>query len=285
MVDPTSLATWAGYVFWLGVVILAGGLAYLFWKHSVPAMKRGGIVAGLGLVIVIVGVLGATLTPTATTGSTAPPPSGGAVSSYVSSTPSLPTGCTLNSALSTPTVTCTTVYNYTSNYFAIQASNATTFHSPTALFLAIHSARTDGINRTFGFNYQVLSIPTANSLGANPQTYSLLGFTPATSTANGQWLVSWGGVGGNAGSAAGQLSTVNAPSVSTNLGVNTVGIGSFSSSTPYLHVVLAGSNGTSAPATFYSALQTFTPYSVTIGVSSSTPASFLLNFIVIGEHA
>lgn len=263
----------------IGVVLLAAMKAKGL-KTAVPVFVFSAVLLGLGL---FAGSIAPAPASTGGTGTTTPC-NGCATTSYVVTT-NLPSGCTWNSI--SETLTCDVVYNYTSNYFGVEPANQSTCnfasnacHPTTYVLVPIHSARSDVVNQTFGENYQISSIPTATSLGANAQVYSIVAYTQQTASSTGQWHVKW-----STGSFSGQFPNQPAPQTTTGIGLNTVGIQSFSSAQPVLSIGLAGSNSTSAPTTFYSALSTFTAYDMGVSISGSTPASITIAFVVLGEHA
>ncbi|MGA7861340.1 MAG: hypothetical protein WCB19_05730 [Thermoplasmata archaeon] len=271
--------------------------AILLAARAIPAHPKavGGVI-GLVAVLLIFGFIVAQVTPTP--GSIAPPPAAAALSSYLVSPGEI--GCTVNNALSTPAETCTEVYNYTSNAFVVSAANSTiggvtwtsttctvsTTHCANWILVNIHSARTDVYNSTYGFPYQITLVPTFSTV-SSPTAYSpALGYVAASGTTPGIWKV-YPGVG----SSATLNPNVAAPGVTSNLGVDQVGIAAFGSASVLYHFSLPGGNSTTAPlsgttpllfsSTSLAQYQTFT-YQISVG--NSSPALFDLIVQVIGQH-
>lgn len=196
------------------------------------------------------------------------------------------TGCSVNTI--TQVETCDLVYNYTSNYFAVSSSNASTCdwysaacHPRNYIDIAVHEARVDKINATEGVFFGIGSIPTVTTTGATPTVYSpITGYIAATSSATGYWLVKQ-----NAGSLNGLNPSEAAPGTTANLGSSTVGITAFGSVTDTWNVTLPGAGSSAAPASLYSALTLYGSYSETFTVSQASPQTYTLTVIVIGEHA
>lgn len=288
----------------VGTFLVIAGLivlvifALLLAARAIPAHPKavGGII-GVVAVLLIFGFVLAEVTPTP--GSLVTPPAQAALSSYLVSPGEI--GCTVNNALSPPTETCTEVYNYTSNAFVVSAANSTiggvtwtsttctvsTTHCANWILVNIHSARTDVYNSTYGFPYQITSVPTFSTI-SNPTAYSpALGYVAASGTTPGIWKV-YPGVG----SSATLNPNVAAPGVTSNLGVDQVGIAAFGSASVLYHFSLPGGNSTTAPlsgstpllfsSTSLAQYQTFT-YQISVG--NSSPAIFDLIVQVIGQHA
>lgn len=272
MVDFVWVATIA-ILFLIGVV---GIVMAVFVKPGKRATGTlGGVAVGFGILFLTIAVLSpSTLTTGGGQTQTAPPAA--TLNILSGSTPALPAGCTLYQ--NTFTIACTIVYNKTTNYFAISTTVATS-GKPVYLVLPFSMIRTDAINQTFSFSSTVASIPTAASIGATPTVYSVVGYTAATSTVNGQWLVY-----PDQGTLATQKPTVNAPSVSTNVETTGVPIQAFGSKVLGWHITLAGSNSTSAPAAFAQALTNYTAYPMTFTFSNAAgaQASWTLTWTMIG---
>lgn len=275
----------------IGSFLVVGGLlvliifAVLLAARAIPAHPKsiGGIFAVIailllgGFVVMSAIVIPGSAVPTATG-------TGAQVSSYLTTT-IIPAGCSV--VQSTNTETCDVVYNYTASQFYTCASNTTAGATRTAcalhnyIVVTVHSARTDVLNATYGFPYAVSSVSTVVTTGASPVVYSPeVGYVPATSTASGIWKAQWG-----TGSASGLNPTQAAPAVTTGWTPSIVGINSFGSASPQLHVSLPGSNSTSAPAAMYAAMTLFTPYSMSFTVGNSSPTTFTLTLILLGESA
>ncbi len=264
----------------LGIVLLGLGLA-LHWVKGSPRHIAGGFV--VLFVLMFVGFLVASgITPS--TGNVTAAPANATLQGYIVAPTE--TGCSVNTI--TFTETCTAVYNYTSNYFAVSTTNASTCnwysaacHPRNYIDLSVHEARTDAINRTYGFAFAIGSIPTVTTTSTSyPVESPVVGFIPATSTASGYWLVKQ-----NAGSLNAQNPTETAPGTVSNLGSSTVGIQSFGSVTDLWNVTMPGAGGSPAPATLYSAVTIYGSYSMTFTVGNASPATYTLTVIVIGEHA
>ena len=257
------------------VVLVIGGLLFAF-KAIPPQPNHVGGWIGIAVVLILIGLFAAQFTSAPTAAIVQVP--GATVSSYIVSS-GLPSGCTVNSV--TATETCDAVYNYTSGAFAISATNTDTFKLPTYILFDIHSARTDGLNQTAGISYAVSSVATVTTTGSNPTTYSpIVGYVPASGTSNGVWKAYWG-----SGSAANLNPSNNAPTSASGWTPSMVGIAAFGGSSNTLHISLPGGNSTSAPAALYSALTLYGSYSMTVTVSGSTPSTFTLTMVIIGEHA
>lgn len=286
--DPTQLG---GALFWIGAAVFFVTLILLGLVKAVPR-KGAAVLMGIGAAILVIGLIISVATPTPTASVSNVPNT--AVSSYLTSTGAYyGTGTGAGSALNTTagwpsgtsynsqtnTLTIYTVYVSKIGTLCMASANASLATCYSFLSIGVHSARTDIVNVTSGFTFSFASVPTFQSLGSNPQTYSFLGYKPATSTATGQWQAYW-----SLGSNGGQVSQVNAPSATTNIVSSLVGISAFSSTTNFLHITLAGSNGTSFPSTAYSALTTYSSYSATLSVQSSTPATLTVTWVILGEQ-
>jgi hypothetical protein len=269
-----------------GAFILLLGIAF-HWFHAEPRVL--GSVMGLLVIVGIVGVLIASgVATTSTLSITGPPPAGASLSGYLVSA-GLQSGCSISTANpSAPVETCDLVYNYTSNYWATSTSNASTCdwyaaacHPRNYIDIPVHEARVDAINGTFGFVYQVGSLYTVTTTGASPTVYSpMVGYIPATGSASGYWLMKW---------SAGSIATINpsqaAPGVTSAIAQDTVGIAAFGSVSNTLNETLPGAGGSSAPSAMYAAETTYASYSETVTVQDSSPFTFTLTVIPIGEHA
>lgn len=280
--DVLNLATGPGIAFLIGIILLVGpGIAVLLTRGR-AARPAVGYVALVGVFVLVISFVAAGLTPAAT-GSIAPPAKTQTVNAILSTTPALLHGQTWNSVTSTLTVNL--LYNVTSHAFCsvtvFAATHGCGLHSsatyPNYVLLPLNLIRTDAQNTTNSFPMSIASIPTQNSLGANPQTYSICGFTAQTSTSPGQWQMFF-----HAGTTAGQKPTVSAPSVSTNVITDGVAVKAFANTVNTIHISLAGGNSTSAPTPFAAALQNYTSYPVSITIGNSQPASVVINFVIIG---
>ena len=279
--DVTNFATGAGAIFLIGfALLLVGGVVALVSRGA--RVRSGGIVALLGIVGIMGAVGVAAMTPAASV--TSPVIPGTTVNTLLASTPALPAGETWNQATSTLTVLL--AYNTTGNYYCV-VSTASATHGcaaggagsaahPLDVLLPLNLIRTDAQNTTALFDLSVASIPTATSLGASSALYSLIGYKSATSTTPGQWQVY-----NSAGTQANQYPTVSAPSVSTNVLTDGISVSAFSSKLDTVHLHLAGTNSTSAPESFASAIQNYTAYPVTFSVSQSSPATITVVLEVI----
>lgn len=274
--DPT-VSLLALIAFFVGL----GGLVWLAWGKGPAHHPVGGLFAliGFGILTVVL------LFPAAfsgTSGNSTPLAAGGTFNNVFGTTPALPTGCTFYQ--SQDNVACTVVFNSTTDYLAIQASVAATFQKPIYIDLPFNLIRTDNANTTFTESTTLSTVPTFNSLGSSPQTYSPLGFKSATSATPGQWQVY-----ADQGTQANQKPTASAPSTSSNVLSTSVPVKAFSSQTVGWHLTLAGSNSTSFPATAAQAWanntnEVFT-FSFGGGSGSTGFESFTLTLDLLGWHA
>jgi hypothetical protein len=276
----------------LGFFLLGGLLAiYLSrTRGAIEAGKWGALFIVIGAVFLVSNLLiGSYLV--GQPASVAPPP-GGAVQVTVSGGSLGTAGVTWNQASSTLTVDV--VWNYTSNYFGIEAANTSTCgtysgaacHPNNYLLLPITMSRTDAINTTFGYTDTVSAVPLFATIGSTPTQYSVNGYKPASGSTPGTWQMFW-----SAGSYANQNPSVSAPGTSSNVLSSLVGIAPFHSTTNVLHISLAGSNSTSNPATGQTLFQTttiqqFVAQVETLTISGgATPSSITVDWICIGQHA
>lgn len=241
-----------------------------------------GTLMAIGVVVSLAGgvLIGAQTASTSGGGGGTPPVSTSQMSVVVSTSPALPSACTLYST--SYYANCNFEYNKTSNAFCLVSSFASSNACKTGanyLLLGFKLIRIDSANTTVAFPNTLNQIPTANSLGSSPQTYSVLGFTAATSTSPGVWQVF-----PSYGSLANQKPTVTAPSVNSNVETTNCPIGQFGTQTNVWHMSLAGSNSTSAPLTFAEALTNYTAYPVqfTFGNTLAGQGVFTLNLIEVG---
>ena len=86
----------------------------------------------------------------------------------------------------------------------------------------------------------------------------------------------------DAGTYAGQLSTVNAPGVTTNVLPNGLAVSSFSNGKVALGITFAGSNSTTAVAPWDSTLAQFGTYTMPITIGQGTPATVFISFVWTG---
>lgn len=276
LLNPVTIG---GLVFWIGVIFLFVSVLALTVIKAVPR-KGVAVLLIVGVVMLLIGTGITGLTPVS--GSQTPVVAGTSVSSYITyaGASGFQAGVTYNSQ--TNVLTVYAVFNTTADAWCVAASNTSLGKISTCDFLVIgvHSARADLQNVTAGFTDSVSSVYTFSSLGASPETYSFLGYTAATSTSTGQWQAYW-----SSGSNGGLKSSVNAPSVASNIVSSQVGIVAFGATTNYLHLSLAGENSTSFPTTAYSALQTYSSYPIGLSVSSSSPAGMTINFVPLGENS
>lgn len=265
-------------LFWGGilVILIVGMLGFLGHIHAPPRETAYGILVAV-IVIAIGGAMIASSAGNIGVHSNQIATNQEQLQGYIS-TPS-ETGCSLNTV--SWTVTCDVVYNYTSNYFAVEASNASTYKKPTYIDVTIHEARVDKVNSTYGFIAQVASIPTVTTTDATYPTMSpVVGFVPATGTASGYWLVKQ-----NAGSLSGLNPSESAPSVTSDLGSSTIGIAAFGSVADTFNITLPGTGGSPAPSALYTALASYGSYSMTFTVQDATPFTYTLTVVDIGEFA
>jgi hypothetical protein len=186
------------------------------------------------------------------------------------------------------------VYNYTSNYFGIEAANTSTCnwasgacHLTNYLLFPLTLSRTDAVNQTFGYTTTVTTLPTFTTVGGSPTTYSINGYKPASGSSTGQWQTFF-----SLGSYANQNPSAAAPATVSNVLSSLVGIAPFKSATQVLHISLLGSNSTSAPLTTTTpslftgtTIQQFVAMTETITIQASTPSTVSIAWIVIGQHA
>jgi len=278
---------------WDGILVLAIVFLVIAALGSILALIQGavregkwigGIFVSLFAVFLLVSVFGATFAPvsTACTPGTAgcpvtPAPTGAsAISSVV--TGSLQGCVSFNSQSNTFTVPL--VWNTTGKYFACGTSVGFTGSMPKYVVLWFSLARADTLNSTYGFTGVTNGIYTLTN-STTSIAYSPIGYTAATSSANGQWLIKW-----NAGSTSGAYPSQNAPSVTSGVGSTLVGVPAFGSKTMAYSFCLAGSNSTSG--NFYYSATTFASYSFNIafgGGSGVTPTQYTVATTVIGSHA
>lgn len=276
---------WGSLFFVVGlvgvVIVLLGVLAGAI--HASPKHLGAGL--GVFAIFMLVGgliAMGAAPVATSTSTQTSPATQ---LKGYIVAPSEV--GCSVNTI--TNTETCDGVYNYTSNYFAVSSSNASTCnwysaacHPRSYIDFAVHEARVDSINATEGAVFAIGSIPTVTTTGATPTVYSpVAGYVPATSSATGYWLVKQ-----NAGSLNGLNPSEAAPATTSNLGASTVGITAFGSTTDTWNVTLPGSGSSAAPAALYTALTLYGSYSMTFTVTAGQSSFvYTLTLIDIGEHA
>lgn len=273
MSSMSSLLGLSGLAFVMGLVLVALAFVLIFVLRG-KGMRPAVGVGLLGVVVIVLGLVGGALAPAATTTPPIAPPAA-ACAVQLASAPALATGETWNTISNTLTVDL--VYNKTSNFFFVSSTVGASTSKPNYVLFPIKLVRTDPINQTFSFPVSIASIPTANSLGATPTTYSVVGNTPATSTTPGIWQAYF-----SAGTLANQKPTVSAPSVSTNVISDGTPVTSFGSVTSVLHISLAGGNSTSAPTLFAEALQNYTSYPMTVSVGNGSPSLLTIDFILIG---
>ena len=267
MTDVGSMASAVGLLSLVGLLLIVIG-AVLVWVNRGKQIHATVAVIVVGLVLVFLGIfIGALPSAPATV---APPVAGAQVSTTVLSA-GLPSGTTWNSQTNTLTVDLVANYTHGAATFCISKTNTTflTKGSCQSYFvLPIHSARVDSLNETAGFTYSIGSIPT---FASNNTEYSFLGYTTGTSA---QWSAQW-----SEGSIAKTTCSQSAPSVTTNVCSDIVGIASFGSTTNSLTADLAGGNSTGSP---YVVPSLYTPFSMTVDISGSTPAVLTVDFTLIG---
>lgn len=278
----TNFATGPGIIFLIGLLMGVIGLVGLAIGRGKGA-KSLGLIGGIGVVVIVIGIATAVFAPAVSTGSVTPV-ANTAVNTLLASSPALVAGETWNQGSSTLTVLL--AYNTTGSYFCVvSAASATngcasggagSAAHPLDVVFPLNLIRTDAVNTTALFNLGVTSIPTALSLGTSSSLYSIVGYKAATSTVPGEWQVY-----NSAGTMANQYPTVSAPSVSTNVLTDGVAVKSFSSTADTLHIHLAGTNSTSAPEAFASALTNYTAYDMGLSISQSTPAAITISFEII----
>lgn len=274
----------------LGIFILAIGLAF-HWIKGQPKALAGGFI--LFALLAVIGIVVASGVAQSTPGQVVTNPAA-TLSSYLIQYNSAGKGCSINTA--TNTETCTVVWNYTSSIMYVAPSNGSTSGSSGAcagtcqnwIAIGVHSARTDVLNATYGFSYQIASLPVVSTLYSPSTSYSpIVGYVAASGSTQGYWKTNWG-----SGSTGGLNPTNAAPSSSSALTPSLLGITAFGSATNVLHIALPGSNSTYAPAwgtgTLGSAdigMTIYSTYSMTFTVGQSSPATFTLVVNLIGFHA
>lgn len=285
--DPTTAG---GLIFWIGMIIfLAAAVigAALVGLRNVKFARSMIWPIIIGLVVVGVGLLVGFATP-APTASSAPSIPGATVNTVVNSA-NFVGGETWTP--STNTVVVSLVYNSTAGgvfvapkvgFTGSGSNTGEACGSSTAchqyVVIPAKLARTDSINQTAGFTLQVNGIPTLTSTGSNPTVYAPIGYTAATSTSGGVWKIAW-----SAGSLSGISPSQNAPSVTSGVGANVVGVPAFGSYSTALSLTLGGGNTTAG--VWGSLAQNYTTYTSTINVtggSGSTPAFLTVQWILIG---
>jgi hypothetical protein len=269
----------AGAILVVGIIILVFAAAAFFFGRGRGA-KAAGWLAVLGVVVIfVVAFPVALLAPT--TSSVAPPaPSTAAVNVLLNTGPTLPTGVSWNSQ--TNILQVDIGYNYTSKEYVVAGSNTT----PTASAVTFTQGyvnfpltivRTDALNSTYSFPLQVTTVPTFTTLNAPTTTYSFVGYTAPTGSSVGNWIMSW-----STGTTAGQHSTVNAPSVNTNVLPDGLAVNAFSSKAVLLSISFGGGNSTSAPTPWSTTLTTFETFNMPISIGQGTPAQVQVQYIWTG---
>lgn len=292
MASLTNFATAGGLAFLIGIMVLivAGILAAVAAvMRQAKMIKVVGITVALGVTVLVSGVLIAALTPAPT--------------AIVASVPGTTVNTVVNSANfvtgqiwtpSTNAVTVSLVYNSTGAKiftaptvgFTGSGTNAKeACGSSTAchgyVVIPMKLARTDSVNQTAGFTLTINGIPTLTSTGSNPTLYSPVGYTAASTTSGGVWKISW-----SAGSLNGINPSQNAPTVTSGVAANVVGVQAFNSYSTVLSIALGGNSSTSG--TWGTLAQNFTTYATTVAVTGgagSTPAAITINWILIGWTA
>lgn len=279
----------AGGIMVLGFVVALIGVIMLLAMRG-KGWKYSAIIAGLGLVVGFGGLFGGALVASTMNAPAPPPAPSASVNALLWGSYVLPTGETWNSQTSVLTVN--TAYNHSTSQFGVAGGGANSTstcqwsagacHPLYYVLLPLNLIRSDSgtgaNNATFGFPVNVQSTYTTNSLGSTPSQYGIVGYKAATSSATGQWQAKWYA----AGTTSGQFSTVNAPSVSTNIAPNSVPIPTFGSKVVILSLALAGGNSTSAPSLFVYALTQYQSYPTVISVGNGTPATITINFVFVG---
>lgn len=285
----TNFATFGGLAFLFGIVIaIIGGilLAVFVATRNVKIIKGGVATVLVGLALVGIGVFAASLGPAT------PPPAatvpGTTVNTVVNSA-NFQTGQVWTPA--STAVTVSLVYNSTAGTinvapkvgFTGSGSNSgeacgtsTACHG--YIVIPLKLARTDSVNQTAGFTLKLNGIPTLTSTGSNPTLYSTIGYTASTTTSGGVWKVSW-----SAGSLAGINPSENAPTVTSGVAGNVVGVQAFNSYTTVFSATLGGTNSTSG--VWGTLAQNFTTYTSTLSITGgggSTPSAITINWIEIG---
>ena len=258
LLGPTVVAM----VFWLSLFVGVGlGLI-------LAIVGRGPKIAIAGVILTVLGVLG--VASMLLVVGAAPPSSvvsqpGQTANLVRDTTYTLPGGVSYNTQ--TNILTFDFEFNYTTSYICIVSSFAAT-HACAAssggirdIVFPFSLIRTDSgtgaLNQTVLFQATLASTYTFSSLGSTPTTYGILGFKPATSTAQGQWQTYFTG-----GQLKNQYPSVSAPSVSSGLLTDGIAVGTFATVSAHWLGHLAGTNGTSFPESAASALTNYTAYNV-----------------------
>lgn len=281
----------------IGFIILALALSFHWVKGQPKAIAGGFIVLAVLMFIGFLIASGITTTPAQQAA-----PAGATLAGYILNS-ALPSGCSVNNANpQAPIETCDVVYNYSANCFFTSTSNASSVgssgyaypgsagcghasgaqkYAPSYILLGIHVARTDALNSTYGFTVTISSIPTITTTSTTYPTLSpIVGYVPATSSAASYWLTK-----PNAGSLNGQYPPQSAPSVTTGVGANVIGISAFGSTSVTYNETLPGNGGAPAPFNLYTAMPAYATYSQTWTFQNASPVTYTLEIVVIGEHA
>jgi hypothetical protein len=281
----------------LGLLLLFGAIiilligVVLFAAHAIPPHPSAvtGLM-GVTVVLIVLAFLVPALTPaTASVASATGTPA--AISTYILPSTDVVAGCTVGSA--NLVMTCDADYNMTSNSVYLCTGNLTAGAARTAcatknfIMIAVHSARTDILNSTYGFPYSVASVPvTTIALGTSIGTsYSpITGYTVASGTTPATWQTYW-----SLGSTAALNPTNVAPTSASGFTPSSTAIAAFGSATQVLHISLVGSNSTfhptwstslGAPANI--GITQFATYTESITIGNSSPVTLTLNVIIIG---
>jgi hypothetical protein len=275
----TNLAG-AGLILVIGVLFLAFAAGAFYFGRGRGA-RASGIMAIVGVLLIVVVAIPVALLATPSSGTVAPPaPPAASVSVLENSGTGLATGVTWNAV--TDILSVDVGYNYTSHQYTVAAANTTptgaaaTFKQY-SVTLPLSLIRTDALNSTYAFPVQVTSVPTFTTLTAPTTAYSFVGYSAATGSSTSAWQMAW-----SAGTTAGQKSTVNAPSVTTNVLPGSLAIPSFSSKSIALGITLAGANSTSAVAPWSASLTTFASFNMPVTIGDGTPALVTVQFIWTG---
>ena len=288
--DFTQLPAW---IWLVGVIVVIAGAVWAAWMRSVKGLTTGMVVVVVGVVLIL---LGGAISPAAANagGTPTPSPSACATCSGIVSvqTKGLVAGAAQTNASSynsaTHTITEYIGYDTSTNAFVAVHSNGTGAFAVAGTYLVIplSIARSDVNNQTAGFNVAVTGVPTFTPSGSST-TYSILGYSAASGSSGGTWAFTFG-----AGSLKGSSPSQAAPSVTTGLGPDLVGVPVFGSATAYIYMPLAGQNSTVAPTSAQingaGGITPFSTYTFDVSVSGgagATPSTIAVNLVYLYENA
>ncbi|MDE1821567.1 MAG: hypothetical protein KGI98_12070 [Euryarchaeota archaeon] len=277
LTDFTQLYSW---LFLIGIAVVVITLAVWGLVRGVRPTRVLGAFA-VGVVIIVAAVFGAQLFGTALcTTNCAPAPAPATATTAVSIvSANFVTGETLQ--LSPLTVNVDLVFNTSSAAFCVtNVLQKCPAAAHNYVVIPVQLSRTDNINATYGFTTALNNIPTLTN-SSTGLVFAPIGYTAATSTSPGIWKVQW-----NAGSISGTNPTQNAPSVTSGVGSDLVGVPAFGSKVVALSLSLAGGNSTTGTFGYMANGYATYPMQIAIGGGGgATPSFVTVNFVFLGTHA